>query len=145
MALLRAREAVMRQFRPSLRRHGITEQQWRVLRALTTVDRIEILALAQATCLLPPSLSRILKDLEERRFVVRRASPNDLRSSFISIAPKGHKLIEQAGVESEAIYAEIAQRFGPQRMAMLYDLLAQLETDLKGLAIADAPSPSDEP
>ncbi len=34
MALLRAREAVMRRFRPGLRDHGVTEQQWRVLRAL---------------------------------------------------------------------------------------------------------------
>ena len=34
MALLRAREAVMRRFRPGLRCHGVTEQQWRVLRAL---------------------------------------------------------------------------------------------------------------
>ncbi len=34
MSLLRAREAVMRQFRPSLRNHGLTEQQWRILRAL---------------------------------------------------------------------------------------------------------------
>src|SRR5208283_3623306 len=34
MSLLRAREAVMRHFRPSLRRHGLTEQQWRILRAL---------------------------------------------------------------------------------------------------------------
>lgn len=59
MALLRAREAVMRQFRPSLQSYGITEQQWRVLRALTTADMIEVLELAKATYLLAPSLSRI--------------------------------------------------------------------------------------
>ena len=34
MALLRAREAVMARFRPLFRLHGVTEQQWRVLRAL---------------------------------------------------------------------------------------------------------------
>ena len=38
MSLLRAREAVMRHFRPSLRDHGLTEQQWRILRALASVD-----------------------------------------------------------------------------------------------------------
>ncbi|MFT5000920.1 MAG: hypothetical protein ACI875_001925, partial [Planctomycetota bacterium] len=30
--LLRAREAVMRRFRPMLRLHDLSEQQWRVLR-----------------------------------------------------------------------------------------------------------------
>ena len=48
MSLLRAREAVMRQFRPSLRNHGLTEQQWRILRALTAVDTIEVTELAQS-------------------------------------------------------------------------------------------------
>jgi len=41
MSLLRAREAVMRQFRPALRRHDLTEQQWRILRALAAIDAIE--------------------------------------------------------------------------------------------------------
>src|SRR6202051_4457534 len=64
MSLLRAREAVMRQFRPSLRNHGLTEQQWRILRALTAVDAIEVTELARVAFLLGPSLSRILRDLE---------------------------------------------------------------------------------
>ena len=43
MSLLRAREAVMRQFRPSLRDHGLTEQQWRILRALAAIEAIEVI------------------------------------------------------------------------------------------------------
>ena len=34
MALLRARELLMERFRPMLSAHGVTEQQWRVLRVL---------------------------------------------------------------------------------------------------------------
>ncbi|MGM3243097.1 hypothetical protein ACS2VP_27140, partial [Bacillus cereus group sp. Bc237] len=37
MALLRSRESVMVRFRPMLRAHGLTEQQWRVLRAMAAV------------------------------------------------------------------------------------------------------------
>ena len=37
VALLRTREAVMRQFRPVLRSVDLTEQQWRVLRALDSI------------------------------------------------------------------------------------------------------------
>ena len=32
MMLMRAREGVMRRFRPHLRGHGLTDQQWRILR-----------------------------------------------------------------------------------------------------------------
>src|SRR3954454_3510617 len=69
MALLRAREAVMRQFRPSLRRQGLTEQQWRLLRALAAVDAIEVTELARVAFLLGPSLSRIVRDLEARGLI----------------------------------------------------------------------------
>src|SRR5213082_3818153 len=79
MSLLRAREAVMRQFRPSLRDYGLTEQQWRILRALTSVDTIEVTELAQVAFLLGPSLSRILRDLEARDLIERRAAKADLR------------------------------------------------------------------
>ncbi|MFX9348115.1 MarR family transcriptional regulator, partial [Acinetobacter baumannii] len=77
--LLRAREAVMRQFRPSLRNHGLTEQQWRILRALTAVDEIEVTELARVAFLLGPSLSRILRDLEGRALIERKAAENDAR------------------------------------------------------------------
>src|SRR5438552_16034721 len=72
MSLLRAREAVMRQFRPSLRGHGLTEQQWRILRALAAIDAIEVTELARTAFLLGPSLSRILRDLEARHLIERK-------------------------------------------------------------------------
>ncbi len=46
MELLRAREAVMKRFRPALRDHGVTEQQWRILRALAHSGALEVSALA---------------------------------------------------------------------------------------------------
>ena len=39
--LLRAREAVMQLYRPLFRAAGLTERQWRVLRALYDADRLE--------------------------------------------------------------------------------------------------------
>src|SRR3954449_11991293 len=89
MSLLRAREAVMRQFRPSLRQHGLTEQQWRILRALATVDAIEVTELARVAFLLGPSLSRILRDLEARGLIEREPDMRDLRRGVLSISTKG--------------------------------------------------------
>lgn len=136
MSLLKAREAVMRHFRASLRRFGITEQQWRVLRALTSGETFEVTELAEATFLLAPSLSRILKDLDERGLILRRASPTDLRRGIVSISPQGLELIARAGTESEAIYREITGRYGSERLAELQSLLRQLEECLDGPEIA---------
>src|ERR1700742_1209716 len=132
MTLLRAREAVMRQFRPSLRRHGLTEQQWRILRALTAVEAIEVTELARTAYLLGPSLSRILRDLESRGLIERKVAKTDLRRAMVSISPKGLKLIEAVAPTSEAIYAEITRRYGARKLAELQAMLRMLEESLSG-------------
>jgi homoprotocatechuate degradation regulator HpaR len=138
MSLLRAREAVMKQFRPSLRRHGVTEQQWRILRALAAVDAIEVSELARVAFLLGPSLSRILRDLEVRQLIERRTAKADLRRGVVSISQKGLKLIELIAPTSEAIYAAITQRYGAQKLAGLQDMLATLENSLATLEVVEA-------
>jgi len=141
MSLLRAREAVMRQFRPSLRDHGLTEQQWRILRALASVDTIEVTELARVAFLLGPSLSRILRDLEARRLIERRVAKADQRRGLVSISARGVKLIETVAPTSEAIYAAITRRYGARKLAELQDMLHELEgslSELHGSGAADA-------
>jgi len=139
MALLLTREAVMRHFRPALRAVNLTEQQWRVLRALGAVHEIEVTALANATFLLAPSLTRILKDLEERRLIGRRAAPQDARTALISISPQGVALMEKAGVRSERIYRAMTERIGEERMETLMRLLKEVEGDLQAPITGDEP------
>jgi homoprotocatechuate degradation regulator HpaR len=143
MSLLRGREAVMRLFRPSLRRHGLTEQQWRILRALSAVEAIEVTELARVAFLLGPSLSRILRDLDARELIERRTAKADLRRGVISISHKGLKLIELVAPTSEFVYAAITQRYGAQKLAELQNMLASLETSLATLEVTDA-APSED-
>jgi homoprotocatechuate degradation regulator HpaR len=135
MSLLRAREAVMRHFRASLRQHELTEQQWRILRALASVDTIEVTELAHVAFLLGPSLSRILRDLEARQLIERRAVKADLRRGVVSISASGLKLIAAVAPSSEAIYAAITRRYGARKLAELQDMLHALERDLSALHV----------
>jgi homoprotocatechuate degradation regulator HpaR len=135
MSLLRAREAVMRQFRPSLRNHGLTEQQWRILRALAAIDAIEVTELARVAFLLGPSLSRILRDLEARHLIERKTAKADLRRGVVSISAKGIKLIEAVAPSSEAIYAAITRRYGARKLAELQEMLGALEKSLSELPV----------
>src|ERR1700728_5000972 len=130
MSLLRAREAVMRQFRPSLRSHGLTEQQWRIVRALAASHAIEVTELARVAFLLGPSLSRILRDLEASHLIERKLAKADLRRSVVSISARGLRLIEAVAPTSEAIYAAITRRYGARKLAELQDMLHELERSL---------------
>lgn len=129
----------MRQFRPSLRDHGLTEQQWRILRALAAVESIEVTELAYVAFLLGPSLSRILRDLEERHLIERRVAKADLRRGVVSISAKGLKLIEAVAPCSEAIYAAITKRYGARKLAELQDMLHALEASLSALPAPGEP------
>lgn len=137
MLLLRAREAVMNRFRPNLRAHGFTDQQWRVLRVLVDTGEVPISALAEDCCLLMPSLSRILQNLEERG-LVSRAAAADQRSYLISITQAGRALFKQAAPISEERYAEIARLVGTERLEQTYALLEELIAALEEADAEDA-------
>jgi len=120
----------MRHFRASLRRHNLTEQQWRVLRALDAVDEITLTELARQTFLHGPSLTRILKDLSARRLIIRRTHADDMRFALVSISAGGRRLIAAVSPESEAIYAEITRRIGKEELARIEQSLSRLEKEL---------------
>lgn len=133
MALLAARESAMQHFRPLLATHELTEQQWRVLRALSASDGpVDVGNLVMATNLLAPSVSRILVNLEERDLIDRTNDPEDQRRSVISLSRDGELLIAKVAPESERIYVSMERRFGAERLATLiselHDLTQQLTT-----------------
>ncbi len=110
----------MRLFRPMLAEHDLTEQQWRVLRALVAAEEpIDAGELADRTFLLAPSLSRILANLEERGLIKRSVDPEDQRRALLSLSGPGAKQVDAIGPESERRYAQIEAEFGPDRLRSL--------------------------
>jgi homoprotocatechuate degradation regulator HpaR len=132
MQLLRAREAVMQRFRPMLHRHGVTEQQWRVIRALVDSDDADIGALAAHCCILPASLSRIVDTLEEKKLVARRAHAGDQRRVVVEVTAAGRRLFQAVAPHSEAHYREIAGLVGAERLEAFYAMLDDIIVRLAG-------------
>lgn len=126
MQLLRAREAVMQEFRPHLRRRGLTEQQWRIVRALSGAEAMEINELGGICAIHPASLSRMLPVLEEAGTIERRSDRHDQRRTLVSLTARGRGLFEKIAPESEQIYADIERRIGPAKLRALYELLDQV-------------------
>ena len=135
IALLRAREAVMGLFRPHHRQGGISEPQWRVIRVLHLEGEMDASTLARSSYLLPPSLSRILKDLEAAGLVQRRPASGDSRQSLLSLSSVAAARVARVAPFLDGIHRDIARRFGRARLDTLLALLADLEA-----ALADAPS-----
>jgi homoprotocatechuate degradation regulator HpaR len=130
MSLLRAREIVVLQFRPTLRSHDLNEQQWRVLRVLADTADVTATVLAREAAILPPSLSRMLPALETRGLIRRKTGKLDQRHCVITLEPAGRRLFEQVAAEFETIYAQMALDFGQERLDGLHAELEQLRQTL---------------
>lgn len=116
----------MAHFRPMLARHNVTEQQWRVIRVLGEESPLDASEVAARASILAPSLTRIIKALEDRKFIIRGKFEDDGRRVLLAIAPPGMALIDEVQPERRAIYTAIEQRFGEKRVEELLDLLEVL-------------------
>ncbi len=126
IALLRAREVVMARFRPLLAEHGVTEQQWRVIRIVQEESDVDATTLARRCCILMPSLSRILKALEDDGLLARKPVIGDRRRQMITLTNEGQQLFASIAPKSEAIYADIEQLHGADKLKRLNQALADL-------------------
>jgi len=128
VALLRAREATMARFRPLIGEHDLTEQQWRVIRALAdgesqTLDATE---LAARSVILTPSLTRILRTLEDRGLIERARADGDGRRWEIGLTKHGRGVFDAIAPHSEAAYRAIERKVGREKLGQLLTLLDEL-------------------
>jgi homoprotocatechuate degradation regulator HpaR len=133
IALLRTREAVMVHFRHHLAELGLTEQQWRVLRVLNEEAELDAGDIAERASILPASLSRILKTLQQQKLIVTRSHKQDARRTVVALAPKGQSLLRKALPQTAAIYRRLEKQIGAEELSDLQRLLDHVQLRLKSL------------
>jgi homoprotocatechuate degradation regulator HpaR len=121
--LLQAREAVMGHFRPNLRVHGLTDQQWRVLRVLGERGATDAGTIAAQAYLLGPSLSGVLTRMERDGLIKRQRDAGDARRTLVQATAKGRRLVQKLAESIEDHYAAMEHALGKSQLAQLYGLL----------------------
>ncbi|HJS04830.1 MAG TPA: homoprotocatechuate degradation operon regulator HpaR [Variovorax sp.] len=124
--LLQAREAVMAHTRPSLREHGLSDQQWRVLRVLGEHGMVETGRVAREAFILGPSLTGVLARMERDGLIRRARDPADQRRTVVEATPKGTRMVQQLSESIEAHYAWMEKSLGKQKLSQLYVLLDEV-------------------
>ncbi len=128
--LLQAREAVMAHTRPSLREHGLSDQQWRVLRVLGEHAHdpagIETGRVAREAYLLGPSLTGVLSRMERDGLIVRERCPQDARRSVVRATALGLDKVQALSQTIEAHYSWMEQQLGKGKLRQMYALLDEL-------------------
>lgn len=133
MLLLRAREKIMERFRPLLTAHGLTEQQWRVIRALHERGPMEPRQLSDLCTISSPSMAGVLARMESLDLVTKERFAEDQRRVLVSLTTTSVSLVRALTKDLESRYAALEREVGADVVARVYqavdDLLAGLEAD----------------
>jgi homoprotocatechuate degradation regulator HpaR len=124
--LLQARESVMAHTRPNLRTHGLSDQQWRVLRVLGEHGTVETGRVAREAFILGPSLTGVLTRMERDGLIRRERDPADQRRTVVEATAKGLKLVDKLSHTIEAHYEWMEKTLGKAKLSQLYALLDEV-------------------
>lgn len=128
--LLQSRETLMRRFRPNLTEHGVTEQQWRILRVLLDEDGLEPRQLSERCLISSPSIAGVLMRMEDAGFIKRKRMEHDQRRVTVTITPATRKLAKSMEPIIERQYADLEKLVGVKQLQQVYDALDTLLQNL---------------
>ena len=110
MILSRALDRVMPSYRRLFQANDLTDQQWRVLRALWEKQHLTSAQISQITLLPPPSLVGFLDRLEKKNLIGRLRSTEDRRHIYIIPTQKVRALMEHMMPMVERIHDDFMHR-----------------------------------
>jgi homoprotocatechuate degradation regulator HpaR len=126
LLLLQAREQVISRFRPILNAHGITEQQWRIVRALIDTGPLEPREIGELCRISSPSLAGVLSRMEELGYIKRKRLDHDQRRVRVSLTRRSRALCASMAPQIEATYRDIETVIGAQFSTRFYSALDEL-------------------
>lgn len=126
LLLLQAREQVIARFRPILNEHGITEQQWRIVRALIDTGPLEPREIGELCRMSSPSLAGVLSRMEELGYIRRKRLDHDQRRLRVSLTQRSRDLSAKMAPQIESTYRDIEALIGGQFSESFYRALDEL-------------------
>ena len=90
-------------------KYGIGIPEWRVLVSLGQFGVMTGKAIGARTHMHKTKVSRAVAQLEERKFVARRANRADLREAFLSLTPAGRAVFEELAPRARAFTEKLSE------------------------------------
>jgi DNA-binding MarR family transcriptional regulator len=112
LTLIRTHAKLWDQLEAQIRRdHGLTMARYDVLAHLEMADggRLRLSELAASIVLSPSGLSKLLDRMDTSGLIRREPDPDDARSTFATITPRGRALVRRA---RESHHELLRQLFG---------------------------------
>ena len=130
VALLRTADLVRRQVATLVEPHGITPQQYNVLRILRGAgpDGVTCSQAGERMVNHDPDMTRLLDRLEARKLVERERSREDRRIVITRITKTGLDLVNSLDEPMKALHKRQAGHIGKEKLQQLIDTLESLRS-----------------
>lgn len=126
LLLLQARECVLARFRSVLKAHGLTEQQWRILRLLMETGPLEPRQIGQRCGISSPSMAGILARMEALDLVLRERLEHDQRRQLVTPTASSRALAQRIAPRIDAEYKAIETQLESALVGSLVSTLDQV-------------------
>lgn len=130
LGLVRAADAVKRSLAQVIEPHGITHQQYNVLRILRGAgpDGLPTLTIGERMIEQTPGVTRLVDRLERKGLVARTPCPKDRRRVFCRITDKGLELLKGLDEPVNRWDAQAVSVLAPADLDSLISLLDRLRS-----------------
>jgi DNA-binding MarR family transcriptional regulator len=121
-------------YAPLEARHHLSTHQWRILLTLAQNPGATAVNIIDRWALQPMSVSRGIRELEQRGLISRRIEINDRRSQQLFLTRKGQRIYTTVVPDANARYHEIVDCLPSADRARLARVLVMLIANTKRLA-----------
>jgi DNA-binding MarR family transcriptional regulator len=130
VALLRAADKVRRRAAKVIEPHGITLQQYNVLRILESAmeDGVPTLEVAARMIEETPGITRLMDRLEAKAYIRRQRCPKDRRQHLCWLTSDGAGLLERLTPMMRATHERMVRNLDASERKSLIELLDQVGT-----------------
>ena len=130
LGLLRTADAVKRSLALVIEPHGITPQQYNVMRILRGAgpDGLPTLTIGERMIEQTPGVTRLVDRLERKGLVARKPCPDDRRRVFCRITEKGLELLKELDEPVNRWDAKTVSVLAPADLDTLISLLDRVRS-----------------
>ena len=114
-------------------RHKLTIPQWRILLTLANHPGAMAVDIISRWALQPMSVSRAIRELEQRRLIIRRTDARDRRSQELYLTSEGQRVYSTVVPDANARYHDIVDCLAQRDRAQLAQSLVKLIHNTKRL------------
>ncbi|WP_019416144.1 MarR family winged helix-turn-helix transcriptional regulator [Paenisporosarcina sp. TG20] len=124
--ILRASQAIQEAIKNHAATHGLNPTEFAVLELLYNEGDQPIQIISKKILISSGSITYVIDKLEEKKYAIRKACPNDRRVTFATITNHGKTFMDQVSPQHEKKIENIFEQLDDEEINKMIDLLKRV-------------------